>query len=186
MRIMAMAVMVAGIVAQARETDQKVTVCMQTGVDPAVLQAQAMASKILAGIRVTLEWRRDQRSCPEGPGVILITLANGTRQDSHPGALALASPYQGAHVEVFYDRVRKTVGPRTAPFLLAHVLAHEIGHLLQGISRHAEAGVMKAQWDNKDYQRMAWKPLSFTEHDVKLIHLGLEKRASLPCFTASR
>ena len=181
-----MAVMAAGILAQARETDQKVTVCMQTGVDAAVLQAQAMASKIFAGIGVTLEWRRDQRSCPEGPAVILITLANGMPQSYHPGALALASPYQGVHVEVFYDRIRKTVGPRTAPSLLAHVLSHEIGHLLQGISRHAEAGVMKAHWDTKDYQQMAWQPLSFTEHDVKLIRLGLETYASRPQFTASR
>jgi len=186
MRTMALAVMAAGIAAQAGEPDQKVTVCMQTDVDASVRQAQATASKIFAGIGVTLEWRRDRRSCPEGTGIILINLANRTPQGYHPGALAFALLHEGVHIEVFYDRIRKTVGPRTAPSLLAHVLAHEIAHLLQGVSRHAEAGVMKAQWDAKDYQRIAWQPLSFTEHDVRLIHLGLEARASRPRFTASR
>jgi hypothetical protein len=61
---------------------------------------------------------------------------------------------------------------------LAHVLAHEITHILQGVSRHSESGVMKATWDQRDFEKMAWKPLTFTERDVMLIHFGLEARAA--------
>ena len=33
---------------------------------------------------------------------------------------------------------------------------------------------MKERWDNRDYDRMVWKPLSFTESDAKLIRAGLD------------
>jgi hypothetical protein len=49
------------------------------------------------------------------------------------------------------------------------VLVHEITHILQGVDRHSESGIMKAQWTIDDYRAMASKPLSFTPLDVKLI-----------------
>jgi hypothetical protein len=63
------------------------------------------------------------------------------------------------------------------PCLLAHILAHEITHVLQGINRHSVSGVMKAHWSNGDCLDMAGKPLAFTEEDVYLIHRGLKRRA---------
>jgi hypothetical protein len=57
------------------------------------------------------------------------------------------------------------------------VLAHEIGHVLQGIERHSETGVMMAKWTSEDYKQMVVKPLAFTEEDVILIHNGMEGRA---------
>jgi hypothetical protein len=35
---------------------------------------------------------------------------------------------------------------------------------------------MKANWTGEDYQRMAWKPLPFTDEDVRLIQSGLKVR----------
>jgi hypothetical protein len=64
------------------------------------------------------------------------------------------------------------------PCLLAHVLVHEITHLLEGIDRHSESGVMKAHWSSDDTLEMAWKPLAFTEEDKYLIHRGLKLRAA--------
>jgi hypothetical protein len=34
--------------------------------------------------------------------------------------------------------------------LLGYVLAHEIGHVLEGLVRHSGAGVMKASWNRAD------------------------------------
>ena len=59
---------------------------------------------------------------------------------------------------------------------MGHVIAHEVMHILQGVARHSESGVMKANWTGADYQRMAWKPLPFTEEDVLLIYRGLKAR----------
>jgi hypothetical protein len=153
-----------------------VSVCMQTPVDPGIHQAQATAAKMFAKIGVRLEWRRDQESCPSQ--AIRIQLSDATPRDYHPGALAFALPYDGLHVQVFSDRIRHMVEARRAPSLLAHVLVHEITHILQGCIRHSAEGIMKTRWDLSDYDRMAWKPMEFTEEDVRFIYLGLATHAN--------
>jgi len=45
--------------------------------------------------------------------------------------------------------------------LLGHVMAHEIGHLLQGTTQHSESGIMKARWTGQDFTEKAWRPLGF-------------------------
>ena len=182
MKIAAMITMVAlaGRGAQASEigksAKETVTVCMPTGDDPRLSMAQQTASKLFAAIGVRLDWRRLQRSC--APGAILISLASGTQQKFYPGALALALPYEGLHIQVFYDRVRERSEAHRAPFVLAYVLAHEITHMLQGMERHSETGIMKAKWEAEDFHHMPRMRLAFTEEDVTLIHLGLATRAS--------
>ena len=75
---------------------------------------------------------------------------------------------------VFYDRLHTpSVG---LPTLLAHVLVHEITHILQGMDRHSETGVMKARWDEGDFDRMRIKALPFTELDIHLIQSGVDAR----------
>ena len=57
---------------------------------------------------------------------------------------------------------------------LAHVLAHEIAHMLIGTDWHAETGIMKAHWDGTDYAAMKeLNPLEFTPDDVDMIIKGL-------------
>ena len=62
--------------------------------------------------------------------------------------------------------------------LLAHVMAHEIAHVLQGINRHSESGILKARWSDGDCARLASLPLLFTHEDAILIHRGLEERGA--------
>ncbi len=156
--------------------ERKVMVCMQPGTDIfTARQAQTVASKIFAEIGVKIEWHR-QNSCPVE--ALLVSISNSTPADLLPGALAYALPYEGTHIVVFYDRVQKTVEPAAAPYLLGHVLAHEITHILQGVNRHSESGIMKAHWEPDDFLKMKWKPLSFTGEDVTLIRLSLDARAS--------
>jgi len=80
---------------------------------------------------------------------------------------------------VFYDRINHLVGgDLRTPALLAHVLVHEITHVLEGVDRHSETGVMKALWTEADYVQMRAKPLPFTDWDIQLIHKGLESRGA--------
>jgi hypothetical protein len=76
---------------------------------------------------------------------------------------------------VFWDRIEHPSYPASKGVILTHVLVHEITHILQRIDRHSESGVMKAAWANQDYRDMAWRPLSFTPHDIVLICLGREE-----------
>ena len=146
----------------AREAQRKVTVCVSdvtlANEVHEVIQARATASEMFAAIGVKLDWR-----CPKsGQETIVISLNMGTPANRKPGELAHTSPKEGTHIVIFYDCVRK-IRPNKFSIVLAHVMVHEVTHILQGIPRHSESGVMKAQWDDYDFLQMAWKPLHFTE-----------------------
>jgi hypothetical protein len=79
---------------------------------------------------------------------------------------------------LFYDRVLAAVGSTVTPYLLGHVLAHEIVHMLQGVEQHSASGLMKARWDNGDYLDMQHTHLKLTQDDLNLIDCGLSQRAS--------
>ena len=51
---------------------------------------------------------------------------------------------------------------------------------MQGVARHSESGILKANWSREDCQAMVFHKLAFTQLDVELIHRGLAvQRASL-------
>jgi len=141
-------------------------------------RARTRASAILKSAGVKLKFTGDESSCAAfGNGIVLV-LSYKTAADEHPGALAYAMPYQGTHVVLFYDRVLGSATPPGVPYLLGHVLAHEITHILQGVERHSASGLMKSKWDYRDYVEMQRRPLGFTDDDLSLIRRGLEYRAS--------
>jgi hypothetical protein len=141
--------------------------------------AESIATQIYAGIGVELQWRRC-RTCPAGG--IRVAMTTNTPPGLLPGALAYTTPYGEASIRVFYDRVLEggTRQREMAASLLGHVLAHEIGHVLQGISRHSESGVMKGRWEYRDILDMSRKPFSFAPIDERLIVLGMEGRLDRP------
>jgi len=142
-------------------------------------QAQERAAKAFAEVGVRIEWRTGTPPAtqPEREPAIVIQLAEKTPADYLPGALAFAKVYEGVHITVFWDRIERQ--PRFAPpvVVLAHVLVHEITHILQGVNRHSESGVMKSRWTAEDHRAMASKPLPFTPLDVELIQHGLDSRS---------
>ena len=78
-----------------------------------------------------------------------------------------------------YSSIASSRKVRVSPsILLAHVLAHEITHILQVSCRHSDRGVMKAGWDGFDYDDMAWAPIAFAKYDIDLIHRGIAARAA--------
>lgn len=143
----------------------QVLVCMERNADPlrVIPRAQALTTWMFDQIGVALVWRT-LKHCPEETRPVVILLSLDTR------------PFEGVHIRVFYDRVRTVTGICPLPVLLAHVLAHEIGHILQGTDGHSASGVMKSHWDWSDYSRMAREPLPFTDLDIGLIHDGLDAR----------
>jgi hypothetical protein len=119
---------------------------------------------------------RGLEHCPEEPRPIIIRLSLDTPRELFPGAVAVSYPFEGVHIRVFYDRVRIVTESCPLPVLLGHVLAHEIGHILQGNDRHSASGLMKSRWDRSDFFRMARKSLRFTDFDIREIHKGLDAR----------
>jgi hypothetical protein len=171
----------AGLTAHAGEPQsngyQTVTVCTEGGIGIGVTPlAQLIASKMFAEIGVTIHWHPGLQGCPTLG--ILISLGDQTPETLHPGVLAYALPFEGTHIRIFYDRIVANYDQRLLSSVLAHVLVHEITHILQGDSGHSESGVMKAHWSGSDLSQMARKPLTFTSEDIRLIDRGLAARTA--------
>jgi len=156
----------------------RVLVCMERNSDPlrAVPPAQLLATQMFDQIGVALVWR-DLKHCPGEARPIVILVSVGTPHGVLPGSLAVSYPFEGVHIRVFYDRVSTATLSCPLPVLLAHVLAHEIGHILQVTDGHSASGVMKRSWDRNDFARMAHQPLPFTDFDIQQIRRGLDARA---------
>jgi hypothetical protein len=79
----------------------------------------------------------------------------GVAAGVHPGAMGYAMPYgkAGTRIHILLDRVLGAGSQRLAGVLLGHVMAHELGHVLEGISRHSDSGLMKAHWDDHDFDQ---------------------------------
>jgi hypothetical protein len=173
---MAMMAWVAGTVAYASQPQLTVTVYLRDRANAPSrvrIPAKAMAAKMFAKIGIRLEWRIGEPTGASLQPPVIIDLLTDTPQNCQPGALAYAMPYEGTHIAVFFDRLEQEPNAGT---VLAHVMVHEISHLLQGISRHSATGLMKARWSVGDFGDMKFKPLAFAAMDVELIRSGLSKR----------
>lgn len=165
----------AGVVAQGAPPDWKVTVYVQNNAEVPFevrLLAQGLATQMFGQIGVKLAFPLGR---PRGPALnrrVVVELVDRTPPDFQPETLAYATPYEGQHIRIFYDRMR-TANPSARFYLLAHVLVHEISHLLEGTSWHSDHGIMKAKWTGDDLAQMRHGPLRFTDEDIRLIHSGL-------------
>lgn len=176
---MAMATLMTLPAGQAESKDQKrIVVYFENSLAPKEqFASQKLAEQMFATAGVSVVWRvgtpPEAELAEQRP--IVIRFATNTPVADHPGALAFAVPYEGVHIRVFYDRVRMG-NPRATHAVLAHVLVHEITHILQGVARHSETGIMKVRWTAQDYTDMAWQPLAFTAADIDLIQSGMVAR----------
>jgi hypothetical protein len=172
----------AGFAIAREPSQQTVTICVTTdrnsGWMPVVERAKIIADQILLTADVNMNWRGKLAPCMgESAKAVQVDLSWNTPPNLLPGALGYAQPFGDAYVRVFCDRIHQNVAPEREPYLLGHVLAHEITHVLQGTNFHAPSGVMKAVWNFVECRRMTLQPLAFTGTDILLIRQGLENRA---------
>jgi len=146
--------------------------------------AKPIVARMFAEIGVRVEWRIGDPHLPleQGCGhrsVRVRFAAPSQHANVDPTALASALPYTAAGVQITVLLDQLTSMSRSKPSharaLLAHVLVHEISHVLQGINRHSESGVMRVSWSDDEQNQMAERPLPFTLDDVELIHRGMGK-----------
>jgi hypothetical protein len=173
-----MGLVMAGTCIRAGATEPKIAICLDKGINPAVVsQAQAIAGRMFSRIDVGIRWYGYHGSCPvRDDKPLMVQMSSQTAENTLPGALARALPFEGIHILIFYDRVRATVDAGMVPLLLAHVLVHEIAHAIEGTDQHSDSGIMKARWDAEDYQQMRHSSLSFTKEDLQLIRAGMAGR----------
>uniref|UniRef100_Q021W3 Uncharacterized protein n=1 Tax=Solibacter usitatus (strain Ellin6076) TaxID=234267 RepID=Q021W3_SOLUE len=136
-------------------------------------QAETLASRMFAGIGISLEWAKGKPAWESSGPPIIIEVVTRTPPNLMPDSLAYTAPNEGSHITVFLDRIEQMRAPSN---VLAHVMVHEITHVLQGLSRHSAGGVMKEVWTAGDFGGMRLRPLPFTPVDIDLIHAGLAAR----------
>ena len=186
------------IVAAPADSDKlhSVTVCVEKGsaVEAEVLErGEISAGKIFALIGVKIAWRNQNRRCPMERDPIILDVTTNTPRDYFPQAYGTALAFEGIHIRAFYDRIRQIRPDQVVP-LLAHVLAHEIVHVVSGTDAHSETGVMKRRWSQSDLEQMLIHPLPFSKPDILLLNLGIRDRHARiattrnqnPVFTAAR
>jgi hypothetical protein len=173
-----MAALLAGSAWAASKSDsERLAVCIEDGKHAGVADARAKASSLFLSAGVKLEWHSNLSDCKGRPDAMVVSFRAVTPKTFHPAALAYAFPYEGVHIEVFYDRIAQA-DPGLLPSLLANVIVHEISHILQGIDRHSASGVMKAVWNSSDYTLMKRGLLRFTAVDVEMIRDGFAARTA--------
>jgi hypothetical protein len=146
--------------------------------DRALVEAEDICKRIFREAGVGVEWvnvRHSGKSTPAGtqaPDTTLtlrIVLRPLTLTDTTFGVAFLAEDGSGRYADVFYGPVRKLSGAGgvSQSTLLAHVMAHEIGHLLLGSNAHVHLGLMRAHWDSDDLRRAAMGGLLFTSEEAQ-------------------
>ncbi len=145
----------------------------------AFYQARGVVDEIYSEIGVRVVWS-SMRSAPAGCTKqplrrrIVVELQSAASAGHSAAAMAFSNPYaaNGPCVTLLMDRMQPAIklNPVRTGILLGHILAHEMGHVLQGIGRHSQTGLMKAQWSVQDTSLMYFhKRLQFTVSDVELI-----------------
>jgi hypothetical protein len=143
--------------------------------------AETKATRMFAEIGVRVQWlSQTARVIPvmavagcasKSPEAVIVEVVEtGGMGDSR---LAFARPYarDGVRVTIFYKDVSNAGRhlPRAEAAILAHVLVHEITHVVEGVARHSKTGVMRPYWTDRDFAEMMFKPIRFAELDVLLL-----------------
>jgi len=153
-----------------------------TNMNTPLLRAKMIVAEIYSTIGVRVVWSSAHSApsgCEKNPlhGKIVVAFRTGASAGRSDAALAFSNPYshEGPCVTVLMDRL-KPEGEKNmlrVGFVLGHVLAHEIGHVLEGVPRHSETGLMKARWSDRETMNMPHQTLRFTAYDAELVLKGL-------------
>jgi hypothetical protein len=147
-------------------------------------KAAAMFREVGGDLRIL---KREPHSSDGACGMpVVIEFENAHNYTGTARAMAYARPYQnvGTSVHVFIDRVLSGRDPHIANTVLAHILVHEITHVLERVARHSDSGIMKAVLSPADYQQMKLHPLPLSPEDIDLIHEAIGE--CIPAVEAAR
>jgi hypothetical protein len=159
-----------------------------------------LASNIFEKIGVHLNWRTGEvPTAQSAAGNVTSQIAFGIRTLQHapesaaPDALASARivDWSRAEMTLYRDRLQRFLEchpslPGVAVAGAGYILAHELAHVMQGIPRHSEIGILKVKWSNADIENMIFHTLVFTAFDVELIHQGLALQRQRAVCTGGR
>jgi hypothetical protein len=152
---------------------------------PVLTDAQKQVTRIFNGINVPIEFVSSS-AASGGTELIKVQIVDveqgGLRNRADPVLGAAARTTLGTRTAwIFFRRVQSQADHHgvDVAYVLACVMAHELGHLLLSTRNHALGGLMRACWDDGDFQRAARGALRFSETEAERIRTVVLTR-SLP------
>jgi hypothetical protein len=179
-----LAAIAAGAVEAAEEMQVDVYTLQDDWSRPSAL-AKTRVAGIFEAIAIRVVWHPGTRPTLPGSGPMEIGIIMLERAPAGvpAGAMASAHPFGGSGrtIVLYQDRIERLLKrlPAAANMMLAYVFAHELAHVMQGLDRHAESGIMSAFWSPSDAAAMCAKRLSFSPTDVHLIRDGVTARLAM-------
>jgi hypothetical protein len=107
------------------------------------------------------------------PGDVVVQIVREARnlKDDVFGAAFLGKDGTGQYTDVYFDRLDELRRDWGVPLarLLAHVMAHEIGHVLLGLNSHSTMGIMRGFWEAEDIKALERGRLLFSSQQSKVM-----------------
>ena len=114
------------------------------------------------------------------PGELMLRVfqAKSAANGRQP-AFAAMTPEGGAIMTIYINPAERNVrsGVLSYGTLLGHAVAHEIGHLLLGVSSHSPGGIMRLVWRQSEEELMVKRGLLFDAGQASRIRAALIAKA---------
>jgi hypothetical protein len=138
---------------------------------------QTIVSSVYKEVGIQVNWKSGETVKDGSTITFEIRFAEKAPDTATPTALAAAEIERGV-ITVYEDRVRgqHRNHPAVQRVVLAYVLAHELAHVMQGVARHSNAGILRDQWTVLDFSKMLFHQLKFTNADAERIRRRLPLR----------
>jgi hypothetical protein len=171
-----------------------------------LIDAEKILARIYSNAGIEIRWTDDVQpsegrkgnNAGEDPSdlslVRLNILPQVLRELSVPETVMGLAPGSGQNRQwayVFYDRVkmmaktqirarmtRDAMTSATPAQILAHAMAHEVGHLLLNFELHSAIGIMRGDWNFNDLRDISYGKLNFTSQQAAAIRVEVARRNS--------
>jgi hypothetical protein len=159
------------------------------GVAPTDLEAaRKVTEAVLHDVGIRLQWRdctaSDECSKPLGASERIVRIIAAPREGD-PQSLGYSfvdrATRTGLLATAFADRVAAVAASAEVHpgQLLGRTIAHELGHLLEGSTDHAAAGLMRAHWTSLELSRNAPEDFRLSSEEGRLMRRALSDRPGM-------
>jgi hypothetical protein len=148
--------------------------------------AKRTAERIYRDAGVAIAWR-DRSEPATGATELYVRIVR--RSLNLPGEdfgiAFVGGDGRGIQADVFYSGIEQLTRDSSVnpAHILGHVMAHELGHLLLGMSSHSRFGIMQAHWTDQQLRQTSMGILTFDESQAKTIRTKLINADGVPQIT---
>jgi hypothetical protein len=147
--------------------------------DSDISYALMLATRMFADVGIHIVWSSSDKRADAQIHISIVDWQANVAPDQLANVKPFASHPKPVVILWKHVRAAATSLPGLAPRLLAHVMVHEVTHVLQGSNAHSATGIMKARWTPEDCLEMLHGALKFASYDVIALKGGMDRREQI-------